>query len=93
MPAARSSSKSGEPAPLARAQFVAAARRAAAAVTNGQTNPPRAGQGTADEAEPGRRSFFQRLRPRIKSFLIGASMILLGAGRLAPRRELFLWTR
>ncbi len=77
--------KSGEPAPLARAQFVAAARRAAAAVTNGQTNPPRAGQGTADEAEPGRRSFIQRLRPRIKSFFIGASMILLvlGALRLA----------
>jgi localization factor PodJL len=70
-----------------RANFVAAARRAAQAVTGGQASQPAPRSAAAGENESARQpgAFMGKLGPRIKSLLVGISVIalMLGALRLA----------
>jgi localization factor PodJL len=78
-------SASGEADPAVRANFVAAARRAAQAVTSEQG--PAARTAAAEEKKSAKppSSFMGKLGPRIKSLLVGISVIalMLGALRLA----------
>jgi localization factor PodJL len=70
-----------------RANFVAAARRAAQAVTGGQARQPAPRSAVAGERATARQpgAFMGKLGPRIKSLLVGISVIalMLGALRLA----------
>jgi localization factor PodJL len=84
--------KPAEAAPPTRANFVAAARRAAQAVASEQGEPPAAGaekavQEPKEKAPPGK--LMQRLGSRIKSVVLGISVILLVLGALRLALDLF----
>jgi localization factor PodJL len=90
--AANGVAKSAETAPPARASFVAAARRAAQAVAHEQGDAPAARaektiQDPKEKAPPSK--LMQKLGPRIKSIVLGISVILLVLGALRLALDLF----
>jgi localization factor PodJL len=80
-------SASAETDPSVRANFVAAARRAAQAVTSEQAGQARSAAAASDEKRTAKPPsvFMSKMGPRIKSLLVGLSVvaIVLGALRLA----------
>jgi len=81
--------KPAETAPSARSSFVAAARRAAQAVASGQPES-KSDKAAAELKEPtARPSLMQRLGPRIKSVIVGISVVMLVLGALRLALDLF----
>ncbi len=77
-------------APPARANFVAAARRAAQAVVSEQAGEPRSDKAVAEIKRSKRSSkFLQKFLPRIKSLVLGISVIMLMLGALRLALDLF----
>jgi len=80
--------KSAEAAPAARGSFVAAARRAAQAVAHHQADGAPAGKVGFDRPRRGS-NLIQKLRPRIKSLVVGISVVMLVLGALRLALDLF----